>query len=64
MTIKVSRVQRLVAPELTDEWVAENIGEFDTVAAWTDSIRQRLAEAKLHRARSELIGRTTPNWSS
>ena len=28
----------------TDEWVADNIGEFDTVAEWTDSIRSRLAE--------------------
>jgi trigger factor len=59
VTIKVSRVQRLVLPELTDEWVSENIGEYDTVAAWTDSIRQRLADAKLYRARSELVGRTT-----
>ena len=59
VTIKVSRVQELVPPELTDEWVAENIGEFDTVAEWTDSIRARLADTKLHRSRSELIGRTT-----
>ena len=59
VTIKVSRVQELVPPELTDEWVAENIGEFDTVAEWTDSIRARLADTKLQRSRSELIGRTT-----
>ena len=45
--VKVSRVQELVLPELTDEWVAENLGEYDTVAAWTDGIRRRLAEAKL-----------------
>ena len=59
VTIKVSRVQELVAPELTDEWVAENIGEFDTVAAWTDNVRRRLAESKVQRAQGELIGRTT-----
>ncbi len=59
VTIKVSRVQELVAPELSDDWVAENIGEFDNVAEWTGSIRRRLADAKLHRSRSELIGRTT-----
>ena len=47
MTIKVSRVQELVAPELTDEWVGENIGEFDTVAEWTEAVRRRLAETKL-----------------
>jgi trigger factor len=59
VTINVSRVQQLELPELTDEWVGENIGEHDTVAAWTDSIRQRLADSKLYRARSELVGRTT-----
>ena len=59
VTVKVSRVQELVAPELSDDWVAENIGEFDNVAEWTGSIRRRLADAKLHRSRSELIGRTT-----
>jgi trigger factor len=59
VTIKVSRVQELVPPELSDEWVAENLGEFETVAEWTDSIRRRLSEAKLYRSRNELIGRTT-----
>jgi trigger factor len=59
VTIKVSRVQELVAPELTDEWVGENLGEHDTVAEWTDAVRQRLAETKLRRSRGELIGRTT-----
>jgi trigger factor len=59
VTVTVSRVQELEPPELTDEWVADNIVEFDTVAAWSDSIRRRLADAKLHRSRSELIGRTT-----
>ena len=34
-------------PELTDEWVGENLGEFDTVEAWTDSIRERIGDAKL-----------------
>jgi trigger factor len=59
VTIKVSRVQQLVPPELTDDWVAENIGEFDSIVTWTDSIRRRLADAKLFRVRNELIGRTT-----
>jgi trigger factor len=58
-TITVSRVQELVVPELTDEWVAENLGEFEIVGEWTESIRRRLTESKLHRARSELVGRTT-----
>ena len=59
VTITVSRVQELVAPELTDEWVSENLGEYQTVAEWTDAIRARLADTKLNRARSELIGRMT-----
>jgi trigger factor len=59
VTIKVSRVQELIAPELTEQWVAENLGEHDTIAGWTDAVRQRLAEAKLNRSRNELIGRTT-----
>jgi trigger factor len=58
-TVTVSRVQVLVVPELDDEWVADNLGEFDTVAEWTDSIRERIADTKLNRARNELIGRTT-----
>jgi trigger factor len=59
VTITVSRVQQLELPELTDDWVGESIGEHDTVAAWTESIRQRLADSKLYRARSELVARTT-----
>jgi trigger factor len=59
VTIKVDRVQELIPPKLTDEWVDENIGEFDTVAGWTDNVRRRLVDSKLHRARSELIGRAT-----
>ncbi len=58
-TVNVSRVQELVAPELDDEWVADNFGEFATVAEWTESLRQHISETKLNRARNELIGRTT-----
>ena len=29
-------------PEVTDDWVAENTGEFETVDEWTESIRERL----------------------
>ena len=46
-------------PEATDEWVAENIGEFDTVEAWRASIRERICERKLNQARQELVGRVT-----
>jgi trigger factor len=57
--VKVSRVQELVLPELTDEWVAETLGEYDTVEAWRESIRERIASGKLAQARSQLVGRIT-----
>jgi trigger factor len=59
LVVKVSRVQELKLPELTDEWVAENVGDFETVDAWRDSIRERIANTKLNQARSQLVGRVT-----
>ena len=50
--VKVSRVQSLELPEATDEWVAENLGDHDTVDEWRDSIRERISSAKLGQARS------------
>lgn len=58
-TVTVSRVQQLVVPDLTDEWVAENFTEFESVEEWTANVRERLEQAKLYRARGELVGRTT-----
>jgi len=40
-TVKLAAVKRLELPELTDEWVADNIGEFETVAEWRESIREQ-----------------------
>jgi trigger factor len=57
--VKVSRVQTLELPEPTDEWVAENLGDHDTAAAWRDSIRERISSAKLGQARSQLVGRVS-----
>jgi FKBP-type peptidyl-prolyl cis-trans isomerase (trigger factor) len=39
--------------------VSDHLGEFDTVAEWTESVRTRLSETKLNQARSMLIDRTT-----
>ena len=39
--VTVGAVQELVLPEVTDEWVADNIGEFDTVEEWRRSVRER-----------------------
>lgn len=58
-TIKVTRVQELTLPELTDEWVADNVGEYDTVADWKASIVERIGGGKLEQARNLLISRTT-----
>ncbi len=51
MTVTVKAVQALELPELTDEWVSENTGEFDTVDEWLVSIRERLTEQKLQAVR-------------
>jgi trigger factor len=57
--VTVNAVQELAAPEATDEWVADNIAEVDTVEAWRSSIRDRISESKLNQARQELVGRVT-----
>ena len=58
-TVTVKAVQELVAPELDDAWVEENIGEFDTVEEWTDSIRERITEGKLNQVRQTVMPKLT-----
>ena len=53
--VTVKSVQELVLPEITDEWVADNTGEFDTVEEWTESIRERLSGAKLNQVRQSVM---------
>lgn len=53
--VTVEAVQKLVLPELTDEWVADHLGEFDTVEAWTESLRERIGAAKLSQTRSRYV---------
>lgn len=57
--VGVSNVQMLELPEVTDEWVGENFGEFDTVAAWRWSVSEKLAAGKLNQARNSFIERAT-----
>jgi trigger factor len=57
--VTVTKVQELVLPEVTDEWVSENLGEFDTIAEWRQSISDRLGTGKLGQARSVVIDRLT-----
>lgn len=58
-TVTVKAVQALELPELTDEWVADNTGEFETVEAWTTSIRQQLTDRKLNQVRQTVMGKLT-----
>ena len=53
--VNVTSVQASVAPELTDEWVSDNIGEFDTVEEWNESLRETQAEQKLNEARQSVV---------
>ena len=57
--VTVSNVQEMVLPELTDSWVDESIGEFDTVEAYTASIAERINTSKLNQARNSFIERVT-----
>lgn len=57
--VSITNVQELVLPEVTDEWVSENLGEFDTVEAWRASIAERIGGQKLNQARNLLVERTT-----
>ncbi len=53
--VKVTAVQVSVVPELTDDWVADNIGEFDTVEEWNASLRESQSERKLNEARQSVV---------
>jgi trigger factor len=59
MTVVVKKVQEMVLDDLTDEWVAEHVSEFETVDAWKASLRKRLEEIKLNQTRSVFVERTT-----
>ena len=53
--VTVESVQELVLPEVTDEWVGEHLGEFDSVDAWRSSLRERIANGKLGQTRSQFV---------
>jgi trigger factor len=57
--VSISNVQELVLPDVTDEWVGDNLGEFDTVEAWRASIAERLGAQKLTQARNLFLERAT-----
>ena len=57
--VSIGAVQELAVPELTDDFVSENIADVSSVDAWRESIADRLREAKLNQVRQELIGKVT-----
>jgi trigger factor len=58
-TVAVQKVQELELPELTDEWVGENVDQHDTVQAWRQHLRDQLTQMRLFQARQLLVERTT-----
>lgn len=57
--VTVTNVQEMVLPDPTDDWVSNNIGEFDTVHEWRTSVSDKIAEGKLNQARQQFVERTT-----
>jgi trigger factor len=53
--VKVTAVQVSVVPELTNDWVSDNIGEFDTVDEWNASLRESQVDQKLNQARQGVV---------
>jgi trigger factor len=58
-TVVVKKVQTLVPPELTDEWVGDHLGEYETSAEWREAITERMEAARLNTARQLLLDRAT-----
>lgn len=58
-TVAITTVSELVLPDLTDEWVQENLVDAETVDEWRDSIRERLTEERLGGIRQTLVSKVT-----
>jgi trigger factor len=57
--VNISKVQETELPELTDEWVSENLGEFETIEEWRAALAERIGTGKLNQTRNQFIERTT-----
>jgi trigger factor len=57
--VKIKRVQVLELPEITDEWVADNLGEFESVEEWKADIADRLGANNLNSVRNQLVPKLT-----
>ena len=58
-TVAVKKVQTLIPPELTDEWVGDHLGEFETADEWRAAIRERMEAGRLNNARQLLLDNAT-----
>ena len=56
-TVTIKAVQALEVPELTDEWVSENTGEFESVEHWRADIGDQLQAQKLNAVRRTVGGK-------
>lgn len=52
--VTVKAIQAIELPELTDEWVADNTAEFETVDEWTASLVEEIAEGRLNQVRGQV----------
>jgi trigger factor len=57
--VTVKRVQVLELPEITDEWVADTLGEFETVDEWKLDIAERIGDTNLSSVRNQLVPKLT-----
>ncbi len=57
--ITVNKVQVLEIPELTDEWVDQNIADSATVDEWKTALRTRYEEMRLNQMRRTVVDRLT-----
>jgi trigger factor len=59
LTVAVKQVQTLVPAELSDEWVGDHLGEYETADEWRAAIRERMEASRLNSARQLLLERAT-----
>jgi trigger factor len=57
--VTVTNVQEMVLPDLTDEWVDENVANSSTVDEYRSSVAERLNANKLNQVRNVFLDRVT-----
>lgn len=57
--VTIDLVQEMVIPEVTDEWVADHVAEFDSVEAWRGALAERIGNGKLAQARNQYLDKVS-----